>query len=203
MTAIPVKGPEETSEIVALDLKSGQRRWKQSIDPAAVEFMVGRRLVGSVDAKAIQFFDPVDGSEKKKVSIEPPAEIVDVYAIDDPFAVMVGVFGKPAVDQLKPPLQLLGNRRKPYANGIVYGFDPETLELKWSIPMEKSVFPLDQPRDLPLMVIWDAVIAPPTAELRKRLDACFDERAFLRHVHEVIARLDALVPAAERVHADG
>ncbi len=35
------------------------------------------------------------------------------------------------------------------------------------------------------------------------LDACFDERAFLRHVHEVIARLDALVPAAERVHADG
>ena len=34
------------------------------------------------------------------------------------------------------------------------------------------------------------------------LDACFDERAFLRHVHEVIARLDALQPAAEGARAD-
>jgi adenylosuccinate lyase len=35
------------------------------------------------------------------------------------------------------------------------------------------------------------------------LDACFDEAAFLRHVHEVIARLDALVPSGEGVRADG
>jgi len=40
------------------------------------------------------------------------------------------------------------------------------------------------------------------------LDACFDESTFLRHVHEVIARLDRLVPAApapsgEGVRADG
>ncbi len=40
------------------------------------------------------------------------------------------------------------------------------------------------------------------------LDACFDEATFLRHVHEVIARLDRLVPAAsnpsgEGVRADG
>ena len=38
------------------------------------------------------------------------------------------------------------------------------------------------------------------------LDACFDEATFLRHVHEVIARLDRLVPAAaasEVANADG
>jgi hypothetical protein len=190
MTAIPVKGPEEASEIVALNLKTGQRRWTRAIDPGAVEFMVGRRMVGTVDAKGIEFIDPVDGREKKRVLIEAPAEIVDVYAVDDPFAVMVCVFGKPAVEQLKPPLQLLGNRRKPYANGMVYGFDPDSLELKWSIPLEKSVFPLDQPRDLPLLVIWDAVIAAPTAEQLKRVERdvqgtydlredrirCFDKR---------------------------
>jgi adenylosuccinate lyase len=31
------------------------------------------------------------------------------------------------------------------------------------------------------------------------LDACFDERAFLRNVHQVIARLDTLAPTASRV----
>jgi adenylosuccinate lyase len=36
------------------------------------------------------------------------------------------------------------------------------------------------------------------------LDACFDDAAFLRHVPAVIARLDALVPAAtEASRADG
>ena len=38
------------------------------------------------------------------------------------------------------------------------------------------------------------------------LDACFDEATFLRHVHEVIARLDQLVPAVastEGANADG
>ncbi len=34
------------------------------------------------------------------------------------------------------------------------------------------------------------------------LDACFDEAAFLRNVHAVIDRLDALVPATEVSHAD-
>ncbi len=34
------------------------------------------------------------------------------------------------------------------------------------------------------------------------LDACFDEAAFLRNVHAVIERLDALVPASEVSHAD-
>lgn len=33
------------------------------------------------------------------------------------------------------------------------------------------------------------------------LDACFDEAGFLRHVHEVIARLDRLVPVTETSHA--
>jgi adenylosuccinate lyase len=38
------------------------------------------------------------------------------------------------------------------------------------------------------------------------LDACFDEATFLRHVHEVIARLDRLAPATaatEVANADG
>jgi len=35
------------------------------------------------------------------------------------------------------------------------------------------------------------------------LDSCFDEATFLRHVHEVIARLDRLVPATEASHAGG
>ena len=35
------------------------------------------------------------------------------------------------------------------------------------------------------------------------LDACFDESVFLRHVDEVIARLDRLVPSPEAARADG
>jgi adenylosuccinate lyase len=35
------------------------------------------------------------------------------------------------------------------------------------------------------------------------LDACFDESTFLRNVHAVIDRLDALVPTTEASRADG
>jgi adenylosuccinate lyase len=35
------------------------------------------------------------------------------------------------------------------------------------------------------------------------LDACFDERTFLRNSHTIIDRLDALVPSTEASHADG
>jgi adenylosuccinate lyase len=35
------------------------------------------------------------------------------------------------------------------------------------------------------------------------LDACFDDAAFLRHVPEIIARLDTLTPVRETTRADG
>jgi outer membrane protein assembly factor BamB len=176
--AIPATEPSEPSEIVAVDLLTGERRWTRGLDPAAVEFVVGRRLLGAVGSGSIQFFDRTTGAEKQRIPIEAPREIAYAAAVDDPFAVMVCVFGPPAVEQLRPPLALLGNRRKPYANGVVYGFDPETLELKWTIPLERSVFPLDQPRDIPLLVIHDAtaVVAQPDLEFRADRFRCFDKR---------------------------
>jgi hypothetical protein len=131
-----------------------------------------------VDSSAIQLFDLSSGEVKGRVPIEHAGEMTDVYAIDDPFSVMVCVFGPPAVEQLRPPLQLLGNRRRPYANGTVYGLDPATLELKWTLPLERSVFPLDQPRDIPLLVIHDALSIPVQVdqELREDRIRCFDKR---------------------------
>ncbi|WP_197453907.1 outer membrane protein assembly factor BamB family protein [Caulifigura coniformis] len=171
--ADPAAG-DEPSGLAAVELESGTLLWKAPIDPRAVEFKVGSRLIGAAGPDAIQLFRPSDGTEMARVAISPPGEIADVYAVDDPFALMICVFGPPAVEQLRPPLMFLGNRRRPYANGTVYGLDPHTFELKWSIPLEKSVFPLDQPRDIPLLVINDAVLRGP--ELREDRIRCFDKR---------------------------
>jgi len=170
----PAAGADEPSGLAAVDLISGALRWKAPIDATAVEFMVGSRLVGAAGPNGIQLFQPSDGKEAARIEVSPPGEIADVYAVDDPFALMICVFGPPAVEQLRPPLMFLGNRRRPYANGTVYGLDPQTFELKWTIALDRSVFPLDQPRDIPLLVINDAVLRVP--ELREDRIRCFDKR---------------------------
>jgi len=177
-SVIPVKQVEEPSELSAMDLKTFERLWTQPLERKAVDFTVGRRLVGAVEEKSIRLFDPSDGAEKGRVPIESRPELADVYAVDDPFALMICVFGPPAVEQLQPPLMLVGSRRRPYANGIVYGLDPDTLQLKWTIALDRSVFPLDQPRDIPLLAIHDAVVSEVKAEVPIRADRIrvFDKR---------------------------
>jgi outer membrane protein assembly factor BamB len=177
-SVIPARQVDEPSELSAMNLKTGDLLWKQPIEAGAVDFTVGRRLVGAAESKSIRLFDAADGTEKGRVAIESLPDIADVYAVDDPFVLMICVFGPPVVEQLQPPLMLVGGRRRPYANGIVYGLDPRTLELKWTIPLDRSVFPLDQPRDIPLLAIHDAVIAEVKSDVPIREDRirCFDKR---------------------------
>lgn len=202
----PVATDTEPSGLAAVDLTTGHVRWKQSIADGSVDFMVSDRLVGAVEPKAIRLFDPVTGQERSSVPITPPNDITDVYAVDDPFSLMICVFGPPAVEQLRPPLMLVGNRRRPYANGTVYGLDPQTLELKWTIPLDRSVFPLDQPRDIPLLFINDAVIVIDENGLELRDDRIrvFDKRTG-RQVGKDIrgAYVGSYGMAIERSQADG
>ena len=100
---------------------------------------------------------------------------------------------------------LIGGRRRPYANGPVYGLDPRTLELKWTIPLDRSVFPLDQPRDLPLLVINDSVIAGGLneQEIEDNRIRCFDKRTgqpLPELVGDLIGRSGLMI---ERSQAEG
>ncbi len=174
----PSPAAADSSGLAAFDLVSGQIRWRHAVEANAVEFLVGRRLVGTVEPTAIRLFDVASGKQQASLPLELSREVADVYAIDDPFALMICVFGPPAIEQLRPPLMLVGNRRRPYANGTVYGLDPATLKLKWTLNLDRSVFPLDQPTDIPLLVINDAVlfIDENGQELRNDRIRCFDKR---------------------------
>ncbi|HVJ86725.1 MAG TPA: PQQ-binding-like beta-propeller repeat protein [Caulifigura sp.] len=55
----------EPSGLAAVDMRTGQVKWKHALSDAAADFLVGRRLVGAVEGDAIRFFDSVTGDERR------------------------------------------------------------------------------------------------------------------------------------------
>jgi adenylosuccinate lyase len=66
----------------------------------------------------------------------------------------------------------------------------------YAIVQRAALRAADERRPLRDLIAIDKTVARKLS--LTQLDACFDDAAFLRHVPEVIARLDALVPAAVR-----
>ncbi len=167
----------EPSTLAAIDLRTGQPRWREPIADGAVDFRVGDRLIGTVEPGRLRLLDLATGHERLNVGLNLPDEISAVHVVDDPWALMIGVFGPVAVEQLRPPLMHVGSRRRPFANGVVVGLDPESFVTRWTLPLERSVFPLDQPRDLPLLVIADAVLKGANGiDFEEGRVRCFDKR---------------------------
>jgi adenylosuccinate lyase len=71
----------------------------------------------------------------------------------------------------------------------------------YQIVQRASMRSADERRPLRELLAIDPTVAKRLT--LAQLDACFDEAAFLRHVPEVIARLDSLVPAVAAVRAGG
>jgi adenylosuccinate lyase len=69
-------------------------------------------------------------------------------------------------------------------------------EEAYAIVQQAALAAADERRPLRELLALDATVARRLS--LTRLDACFDEAAFLRHAPTVIARLDALVPAGAR-----
>jgi hypothetical protein len=191
---------DEAAKLRAIDFSTGAAKWTCDVDPSARPFAVGRRLIGVVEPSRLRLFDQKSGAETS-VPVETPPEIDHAAAIADGHAVIILASGPATVGQTQIPLSATGGPRRPWANGRVYGLDPETLALRWTIALEETVLPLDQPPDVPIFVINDAVPPDrpdaPTAEGRLR---CYDKRSgelLYEGLQREIGRADFVVERGE------
>jgi hypothetical protein len=161
----------------AIDLATGTVAWRVETTSDARPFLVGRRFAGVVEPSQIRLFDQSVGSEKT-IPVETPTAMENAAAIMDEHALIVLASGPPAISQTTLPLGAAGGTRRPWANGRLFGLDPQTLELRWTLELDGTVFPLDQPPDVPIFVIND-IIPVPGANDRSLIESrlrCFDKR---------------------------
>jgi outer membrane protein assembly factor BamB len=161
----------------AIDLATGTAAWRAETTSDARPFLVGSRFAGVVEPSQIRLFDQSSGSEKT-IPVETPAAMENAAAIIDEHALIVLASGPPDISQTTLPLGAAGGTRRPWANGRLFGLDPHTLELRWTLELDGTVFPLDQPPDVPIFVINDTVPVPGAndpSQVEGRL-RCFEKR---------------------------
>lgn len=157
---------EKGTQLSAIDFATGRPVWTQQIGATAAGFVAGD-LAGVVEPGQVRLFNATTGELRATATCETPEGLDHAAAIVDEHALVVLGSGPPTVNQTRLPLVGTGGPRRPWANGFLHGFDPETLNLRWTLPIDESVFPLDQPVDVPIFVINDAL--PPADEIESPL----------------------------------
>ena len=69
------------------------------------------------------------------------------------------------VDRLTKVTPLKPGMRQFYVNGPLHAFDRLSGEYQWTQPIENRVFPIDQPRDVPIVIfadLWDETVDDPS-----------------------------------------
>jgi hypothetical protein len=143
--------------IIALDLATGNELWSQPVNELLRACMVGQQWIAVIEPNSIRLVNQQSGEIAATADVETPRQLEYAATVADEHALVVLASGPPSVVQTRQPFRTTSGPRRPFANGRLYGFDTKSLELRWSLPFVETVLPLDQPPDIPLLVINDSV----------------------------------------------
>jgi outer membrane protein assembly factor BamB len=160
--------PGAEREIQAIDLADGRVQWRAVVDAAAIGFLIESRFVGVLEPGRLRFFDQTTGSIVATREVAAPPNCESVQVIADSFALIVLASAAPGIEQSRPPLVYLAGYRRPWVNGVIFGFDPQTLDVRWTRPDTTCVVPFDQARDIPIWFLEEAEAGPEAEENQAR-----------------------------------
>lgn len=140
------------SRLATINLHSANAAWSIDVDPDATVFAVGTDRLGILQTSGqLQIIDSGSGEEISLLNVERPKQIKAVHVSSDATTQVI------ALSEIAESAFLngrsAGGRRNPSVTGQLVAIDSVTARLKWQRPVDRIRFLLDQPKNVPCLVL--------------------------------------------------
>lgn len=136
------------------DVVRGQMRWQREHPPGSIVLRIDDSRFGVVEpAGALRFVSLADGRELSKHDIDVPKPLSVAHAFADDLRLFV-ILSRPVTEvSWLNTQQDRGSYRRLMLNGWLMAFDRRSLKPLWAIPAKNLPFAVDQPNDVPFLVL--------------------------------------------------
>ncbi len=151
-----------------VDLAGPLTVWERTYPAGSAAFEVDEDWVGVVTSGGVlQFIDRHTGQTISETSIEIPPAMTQVVTAVTERTIYVSLSPDVTEKRLVDTKQPQNGWRRPFVNGPVLAFDRLSGKLQWTQMIQNRVLPLDQVRDIPLLLcvdVWEGSEDPLPAE---------------------------------------
>ena len=155
-------------QLERVDVRRNESEWQRAWPAGSIPFELDDHWIGVLlPSRDFEFVDLKSGETvvTHQLPLGKPIELIACSVAEQDLIVAFSHHVEDSRLTIAPQLQR--GFRRPFVSGPMIGFDRETGEWKWMNQLEDTVFPCDQPPDLPLLVTAEARY-PPQAESRGR-----------------------------------
>ena len=145
-------GVLRVSRLAVVSLQSANVVWNIDVDSDATVFAVGLDRIGILQTSGqLQIIDSGSGEEITLLNVERPEQIKAVHVSSDASTQVIALSEISESGFLNG--RSAGGRRNPPVTGQLIAIDPVTARLKWQRPVNRIRFLLDQPKNVPCLVL--------------------------------------------------
>lgn len=148
--------PAETglkSQLVCNDLITGQSVWSRELPAKTAPLRIDESRIGILEPSGVlKFLLLSDGHELIQHDVSMPKSLSQLFAFGDSLRLFVLIAG-PVTERSWLATEQDRVFRKPLANGWLHAFDRRTLAKLWTIPTGNVPISLDQPNDIPFLML--------------------------------------------------
>lgn len=148
------------TRLIHLDLRSAQPLWQRPLSDDEQPLMIGTEWLGLLTAAGrLEILRVETGATVVTQTIQRPLQIQTLATSSDANTHLIALSQRSELP-FQAPGQLRGGYRNPALDGVLLCLHAQTGALLWQRSLTDTRFPLDQPRDLPLVVLSQRRVAP-------------------------------------------
>lgn len=147
-----------------VDLVGPKTLWERTFSAGSAAFEVDEDWLGVISKDgSLSFLDVRSGQTVRESKVTVPPGLTQIATATTERSIYVTLSPPVTEDALigSKPIKL--RSRQFYVNGPVHAFDRLSGEYQWSQQIQNRVFPIDQVRDVPLLIcadVWKGPLAP-------------------------------------------
>ncbi len=150
----PPRSPISLQTLRCEELVTGALRWQRELPPGTTPLRIDNSRIGLLEApETLRILSLADGQELIKHTIALPSTLSGVHCFGDESRLFLIIAGPVTEKGWLATEQERGSYRKVMANGWLHAFERSSLKKLWTIPARNMPIALDQPQDVPFLVL--------------------------------------------------
>ncbi len=154
VTSATTSSANKSQTLRCEDLVTGAIRWQRELVPETTPLRIDDSRVGLLEApETLRILLLADGRELIKHVVTLPKTLSHAHCFGDESRLFLIISGPVTEKGWLATEQDRGSYRKVMANGWLHAFERSSLNKLWTIPARNLPIALDQPQDLPILVL--------------------------------------------------
>ena len=152
--SLTTSATNKSPTLIGEDLVTGAIRWQRELVVGSTPFRIDESRIGLLEVpETLRILSLADGHELMKYTVTLPNTLSNVHCFGDESRLFLIISGPVTEKGWLATDQDRGGHRKVMANGWLHAFDRTSLKQLWTIPARNLPIALDQPQDLPILVL--------------------------------------------------